>query len=367
MHSEPLKVDIALSKKRSTVDELADRVREKILSGEMPPGTRLPTTQQLAEQWGTYVPAVHAALSTLAKEGLLDRRHRKGTFVKERESRLSRVGVLAPSQLWQDASELYFTREIFLRLESRFLQENIRASVWFETRQGEKTSTPLPQLMKAVEKGEIQALVALNGGEYNAGWINALPVPVSGLSPLLSNHVDFDEVSFFEISLTALRDQGCRSVGLISAVAAAKSDHFQVFRKVAQRLKLQVREAWVRNNIRHPEHHDEFGYKQFRELWELPDKPDGLVGYPDTCAKGIVLGITTTGVKVPAELKVAFHKNAELPFLCPIPATIVGSSCAQCVDAIIDQLVRIHRGEECSQVLIGYDLMKENATAAGLP
>ncbi len=43
-------------KKRSTVDELADRVREKILSGEMPPGTRLPTTQQLAAQWGTYVP-----------------------------------------------------------------------------------------------------------------------------------------------------------------------------------------------------------------------------------------------------------------------------------------------------------------------
>ncbi len=91
---------------------------------------------------GHIRPAVHAALTALTKEGLLDRRHRMGTFVKEREARLSRVGILAPSQLWQDATELLFIRELFLRLETRFLQENIRTTVWFEPARGKRRRPP---------------------------------------------------------------------------------------------------------------------------------------------------------------------------------------------------------------------------------
>ncbi len=347
-------LDIFLSKKRSTVDELADRIREKILGGEMPPGTRLPTTQQLAVQWGTYVPAVHAALAALAREGLLDRRHRKGTFVKEREPRLARVGILAPNQLWQDAHELLFIRELFLLLENRFLQENIHTSVWFETRQGEKTTTPVPRIVKAAEKGEIQALVALNAGQYNAGWLNALPVPVTGISSLLKNHIDFGIDSFFDLALTALGEQGCKSVGLISAVPATVTEHLQAFRKASRRRKVQTREVWVRNNIRYPEHHDKFGYHGFNEIWDLPERPDGLIVYPDTCAKGALLGITTAGAEVPRRLKVVFHKNAELPFLCPIAATMVASSCAEYVDALIEQLTRIHAGEACPKFVLDY-------------
>ncbi|MBN8708885.1 MAG: hypothetical protein BGO12_03870 [Verrucomicrobia bacterium 61-8] len=353
----PGSLDISLSKKRSTVDELADRVREKILSGEMPPGTRLPTTQQLAAQWGTYVPAVHAALTALTKEGLLDRRHRMGTFVKEREARLSRVGILAPSQLWQDASELLFIRELFLLLETRFLQENIRTTVWFETRQGEKTTTPIPALVKAAGRGEIQALIALNSGQYNAAWLNALPVPVTGLGRVLKHRVDFDINSFFEIALTRLQEQGCKSAGLITAVPPSHAEHVHAFRRAARRLKIQVRDAWVRNSIRYPEPHDEFGYNQFRELWAGPGRPDGLIAFPDNCAKGVMLGITTAGVRVPDQLKVVFHKNAELPFLCPIAAAMVANSSHQCVDAFVDQLTRLHAGEKCPEILLGYELI----------
>ncbi len=356
-HTVPGPLDIAITKKRSTVDELADRIREKILSGEMPPGTRLPTTQQLAVQWGTYVPAVHAALAGLAKEGLLDRRHRKGTFVKERETRLSRVGILAPGQLWQDASELYFIREVFLLLENRFLRENIRTSVWFETREGEKAATPIPQLVRAAEKGEIQALIALNSGQYNAEWLNGLPVPVTG-GRLLKNHVDYDINSFFEISLGILQDRGCKSVGLISAVPATAVEFFQAFRKIARRRKLLMKDIWLRNNIRFPEHHDEFGYKQFRELWALPERPDGLIVFPDNCAKGALLGITTSGVEVPRDLEVVFHKNAELPFLCPIAAHIVTNSCEEIADAYIAQLTSLFAGEKCSEILIDYKRME---------
>ena len=355
-------IDVSLSRKRSTADKLADRVRGKILNGEMPPGMRLPTTQQLAVQWGSYVPAVHAALASLAKEGLLDRRHRKGTFVKEREARLSRVGILAPNQLWQDTHKVFFIREIFLLLESRLLRENIHTSVWFETRQGVKATTPISKIVKMAQKGEIQALVVLNGGEYNAGWLNALPIPVTSLGGFLRNGVDFDARSFFEISLGVLREQGCKSVGLISTVPPAMSEHFQAYREIARRMKMNVRDNWVNTSISDPELHEEFGYQQFLNLWASPKRPDGLITYPDTCARGVSLGITTAGVWVPRDLKVVFHKNAELPFQCPIAATMVTNSCEQCVEAIINQLTRIHAGEKCPEIMLGYERLANGST-----
>ncbi len=77
-------------------------------------------------------------------------------------------------------------------------------------------------------------------------------MPVTGLGRVLKHHVDFDINSFFEIALARLRDQGCKSAGLITAVPPIHAEHLQAFRRAARRLKIQVRDPWVRNTIRLP-------------------------------------------------------------------------------------------------------------------
>lgn len=61
--------------------EIYDRLREQIVSGELPPGSSLPTDQALAEQMGVSRLTAHRALYELQRSGYVARRRRAGTVV----------------------------------------------------------------------------------------------------------------------------------------------------------------------------------------------------------------------------------------------------------------------------------------------
>ncbi len=59
---------------------LAD-IEKRILSGEWPPGHRIPFEHELTEQYGCSRMTVSKALTQLARSGLLERRRKAGSFV----------------------------------------------------------------------------------------------------------------------------------------------------------------------------------------------------------------------------------------------------------------------------------------------
>ncbi|HZH51825.1 MAG TPA: GntR family transcriptional regulator [Microvirga sp.] len=61
-------------------------LRERILSGELEPGSRLPGELSIAAEYGISRVTVRRALDQLAGEGLIDRRPGSGTFVREGSS-----------------------------------------------------------------------------------------------------------------------------------------------------------------------------------------------------------------------------------------------------------------------------------------
>ncbi|MFF4474806.1 GntR family transcriptional regulator [Streptomyces sp. NPDC001599] len=61
---------------------IADDLRRSIRAGERPPGERLPSEADLAHHYRRSVPTVQNALRLLSDEGLIDRRHGLGTFVR---------------------------------------------------------------------------------------------------------------------------------------------------------------------------------------------------------------------------------------------------------------------------------------------
>jgi GntR family transcriptional repressor for pyruvate dehydrogenase complex len=62
-------------------DQIVDDLRERILSGELPNGLRLPAERELAEQYGVSGSTVREAVRVLATVGLVSVRHGAGTFV----------------------------------------------------------------------------------------------------------------------------------------------------------------------------------------------------------------------------------------------------------------------------------------------
>lgn len=76
---------LAVSRSRATPlhDQIRRSIHAQISSGELPPGARLPTEQEYAEQFGVSIAPVRQALLDLVASGHLVRVKGRGTFVRE--------------------------------------------------------------------------------------------------------------------------------------------------------------------------------------------------------------------------------------------------------------------------------------------
>ncbi|MFE0509265.1 GntR family transcriptional regulator [Streptomyces sp. NPDC058964] len=63
-------------------EEIADDIRRSIREGTRKPGDRLPSEADLARHYGKSVPTLQNALRLLSGEGLIDKQHGRGNFVR---------------------------------------------------------------------------------------------------------------------------------------------------------------------------------------------------------------------------------------------------------------------------------------------
>lgn len=67
----------------SLSDKVARDLLQKIESGELPPGTKLPTEPELSKQFGVSRTVVREAISRLKNEGMVDSQQGSGVYVSE--------------------------------------------------------------------------------------------------------------------------------------------------------------------------------------------------------------------------------------------------------------------------------------------
>ncbi|ROO84525.1 TetR family transcriptional regulator [Actinocorallia herbida] len=68
----------------TSYQQIAEDLRQRITSGELAPGDRVPSTRQLAIRWGVAPATAAKALAALTHEELVEPRPRSGTVVAER-------------------------------------------------------------------------------------------------------------------------------------------------------------------------------------------------------------------------------------------------------------------------------------------
>lgn len=70
---------------RPAYNQVAEQLRQRIYSGELPPGTRLPSEAGLIKQFKVSRVTARGAIKELQTEGLIVTRQGKGSFVRDRE------------------------------------------------------------------------------------------------------------------------------------------------------------------------------------------------------------------------------------------------------------------------------------------
>lgn len=73
---------------------LAQLFTERIRSGELQPGDRLPSFTQMRAQYGATPATVERLYAQLEREKLIERRHRSGVFVAEAQAGKTRTGTI---------------------------------------------------------------------------------------------------------------------------------------------------------------------------------------------------------------------------------------------------------------------------------
>jgi len=82
---------------RTKYERVMEELRAQIAQGVYAPGRRLPGQLALTEELGVSVITVNRALNELAKEGVVERRERSGTYVAEKKRPLSSLLIVFDS------------------------------------------------------------------------------------------------------------------------------------------------------------------------------------------------------------------------------------------------------------------------------
>lgn len=345
--------------------QITTALRKRLLQGEWRAGTLLPTTQELAHEFETSVFTVQTAMASLVEEGLVERRRSLGTVVRHNPAVLTCAGIYCSSSLL-DEWEYAFYRELCRQLQRQLGDDGIRTVLHLDMRSKKEKRAPLPELVEAVDSRHIQALfVTLTDDDANP-WLSELPVTTSCVcsDPAL-DPVGFDGEQMVRLALGRLRDQGCETVGAISAIQVPRDPLHSYFRfyktfvSTIADLGLRTRDDWVITPPEHVQNHEKYGYDSCKALWGQAERPEGILVYPDTSARGTVMALLELGVRVPGELKLVCHRNTGVDWACPLPVDWVVSDVSRWAATMIEQVRCQKRGEPIEPVYLPYELRSE--------
>jgi DNA-binding LacI/PurR family transcriptional regulator len=343
---------------------VTDHVRRLIAAGELKVGDQLPPGRTLARWMNIDHSAVQVALATLAREGVLTRTPGKGTRVASAKSVLRTVALFDRAE----APNGFFVSYLRESLFNIFHERGVGVRVIRDDRPAEEQAQPLDGLLSANRRGEFQALVVCSASWAQIRWLSRTGIPYVVSSPIgVPNRVQYDIVQGLRLAVRALAEQGCRSMGLIMPVPTTRQIEgedvpempgtFEAALDAARHYGLSFGDAWIHSAGANPHvngsyEQERFGYDEFKTLWASDERPDGLIVFPDTTARGVVTALLELGVKVPKQLRLVLHRNQEIPLLCPVQTTYLVSSVRALATAMIETLDhRMETGVNCDELV----------------
>jgi DNA-binding transcriptional regulator YhcF (GntR family) len=346
--------------------QVAKHVRSLILAGDLPAGEKLPRMHDLAAEWNTNYFTVHTALTKLVGEGLLERKARLGTFVRRQNKGLHHVGIYYGDEILIK-HERAFYRALHAQLLQLLQKEGISSRVFIDCRPKNQLREPLLDLSESIAANEIQGLIIPLLNVREPEWIRTLPIPTSLFSGMRADfsriRMDFSEI--MALACGALREQGCRTVGLIHPTLAPPSGKPRndslpdAFLRAIEKFGLETRKPWFRVSRIQRESQEQFGYNELHKLWALDERPEGLIVYPENVSRGVVLALLEEQVPVPEQLKLVLHKNENVDFLCPVQADWIVTQERDVAKALLQQLRDRFAGVEPHDYDVHHQLRKE--------
>jgi len=356
MSSEKLFSDLQILNSDLPRQRIRDFVKQLIVSEKLSSGDAIPSTRSLASLWNVDTAIVHSALSDLVQERLIIRRHGKGTFVGQRRTKLHTIALYLSMASMSDPTK-WFVRSVMVQLQELLGSRGIETRFWADSRPIGQRGTLLPEWETAIRDKEVQAVMLVECIKENLKFARSIPLPLAAITPEnLPFAVSLNAKRLFELSLGRLAERGCRTAGLITVhpTSEAYKSYYDELVEMAAQKHIQIRNEWIRipKDLNGYGGFDlaRFGYHEFHALWDLKERPEGLIIEPDIVVEGAMAAILQRGVKVPDDLKLVLHRNESHEYICPFPASQIVTSEKDYAISLMKQIDRQIAGEPCTPI-----------------
>ncbi len=304
--------------------DILKELRLQIVSGKLPPGTRLPTRIELQKKFGASNQTIQVAMNNLIRDGFVQTNRSGGTVVAENPPHMYNYGLV---------SAMPFS-------ESRFLS-TIQQSANKLAEEGEYTFTSYcyegghiqaegySRLISDVESHRVAGLIFIRQPDY----LENTPVLLQPRLPrvancLLEKHkgipsILFNHRLFLEKAVEHLVKIGRKRIALVGSYLnreeMEKDIEYLVRHKVSRPLLTQNCTPW----------HPWSAHQAALLLMGLPekDRPDALIVRDDHLVEAATEGLAKSDVRIPDDVTVVTLCNFPDRLSSCVPVTRLGLDC----------------------------------------
>jgi len=341
--------------------EIVSYLRQRIISGEFKPGTRLPTVASIVDNFAASNRTVQKALEYLESADFIRRISRRGTFVAEYPPHLSHIGLVFPVP--ESSISSFQIHKAFKTVAERISKtcksgntSKLRFSFFYSSSIS-SASADHKALTDAVDSHQMAGLVFVQDGKV----FENTPVMTSKSLPRVligfRRHpgmtvLQVDYGKFYEKALNYLHSRGRRRVAFIVSSNQFKCDR-NLFKIVQPLLALRGMEtcpqwmnavaidagSWAGNCV--------------RMLLSCPKahRPDSLIIGDDNLVSPATSALVEMGVGVPQEIELVTHCNFPTPPDTAVPVARLGFNVSDMLKTAINVIQRKRQNLEVPELI----------------
>ncbi len=194
-----------------------------------------------------------------------------------------------------------------------------------------------PEVERLRREGPVDGVIGFMIYPAMTTWMKESGLPWAVFCPGKEpGFVDLDYHSMVRDALRRLAELGCKSAGLMIPSDVADADLLEYLEHVSAETGVAVNFEWI---LTFRDSQEQTGYSHLSALWDRKPRPGGLLVFPDRAARGVLSAIMEKRIRVPDELRLILHRNAESAYVSPVPCDWMEVNVTAVASLLIDTLV----------------------------
>ena len=300
-----------------------NHIRDKLTRGVWKPGSRLPSEQSLSAELGVSCMTVKTVLSTMARDGLVERKQRLGTYVPA-EPQLAHVAILSDSACLTSPTG-HFYRQLVEEAKTTVAGAGFHPmlSVGYGA-DSRDFQNSIHLLEGQVSKQTVGVISTRNLGPLEVRLHKAGIHTVSIVSAAALDEccvvIDYDRMA--EIAYETMRSAGYEDYVVFRCNTPEDPLTLPLYRKLGD-LSQMLTDGVPDRIYRVPwKRHMAGVYEAFKRFWRQR-RPRAVVFLDDSVCDLATRAMLELGIRVPQDLAVLTHWNRGRPMDFPIRLTTI--------------------------------------------